>query len=450
MGRGVVIVGGGIGGLAIAWELSTRPGLLPPGAGVEVLEAAPRAGGNIRTERREGYLCEWGPTGFLDDAPATLAACSRLGLGPRLTRANEAAARRFVVRGGRLREIPSGLLSFLASDVLSLRGRLRVLGEPFVPRRRAATDESVFDFARRRIGREAATVLVDALVTGIWAGSVEELSLVSAFPTLAALERDHGGLLRGMLAGRRPTRGRLMSFPNGLTELTDALAAALGPRLRLGARVTKIERLPRGGFLLAVDGAPPREADAVVLTCPAWVASPLLANADGPLAAAVAGIPAVGVAVLHLGFAREDAAGLAGFGFLVPRGESSPVLGALLPANIFPHRAPDGHVLVTVMLGGARDPSAVEATDQALIDRAASALETFAGVRAAPRFAFAIRHPRAIPQYVLGHADRLAAIMERLREIPGLFLAGNSYRGIAINSCIAEAAPVAESVAAAL
>ncbi len=454
MARNVVVVGGGIAGLAIAWELLTRPGLLPQGVGVQVLEAAPRAGGNIRTERRDGYLCEWGPTGFLDDVPATLDACNRLGLGPRLTRANENAKRRFVVRGGRLRELPSGLFSFLGSDVLSLRGRLRVLGEPLVPRRRSTADESVFDFARRRIGREAAIVLVDAFVTGIWAGTADTLSLRSALPKLHALERDHGGLVRGMIArrgagsGAAGPSGRLTSFPDGLKELTEALAAALGSRLRRGARVTHLERLPRGGFRLAVDGAPPREAEAVVLACPSWCAAPLLDGLDGSLAAAVAGIPAVGVAVLHLGFAREDVKGLAGFGFLVPRGEAASVLGVLIPSNIFPGRAPEGHVLATVMMGGARDPAAVEATDHALIDTAVSALASLAGVRAAPRFALAIRHTRAIPQYVLGHAERLTAIDTRLREVPGLFLAGNSYRGIAINSCLAEAPSVAASVAA--
>jgi oxygen-dependent protoporphyrinogen oxidase len=454
MTRDVVVVGGGIAGLAIAWELLTRPGLLPEGGSVEVLEAAPRAGGNIRSERRDGYLCEWGPTGFLDDVPATLDACGRLGLGSRLTRANEDAKRRFVVRGGKLRELPSGLFSFLGSDVLSLRGRLRVLGEPLVPRRRSDEDESVFEFARRRIGREAATVLVDAFVTGIWAGNADGLSLRSALPKLHALERDHGGLVRGMIAkrgtggGAAGPAGRLTSFPRGLEELPMALAAALGPRLRLGARVTRIERLGSGGFRLAVEGAPPREASAVVLACPAWVAAPLIADIDAPLATTVAGIPVVGVAVLHLGFAREDAAGLQGFGFLVPRGESASVLGVLLPSNIFPGRTPEGHVLATVMLGGARDPSAVQASDQALIDRAASALAAFAGVRTAPRFALAIRHPRAIPQYTLGHEDRLIAIAARLREVPGMFLAGNSYRGIAINSCLAETPTIAGRVSA--
>lgn len=452
--RDVVVVGGGISGLAIAWELVSRPGLLPDGAGVSVLEASTRAGGNIRTEQRDGYTCEWGPTGFLDDGPETLDACRRLGLGPRLTRANAQAERRFVVRGGRLREIPSGLLSFLGSDVLSVPGRLRVLLEPFVPRRRSDGDESVLDFARRRIGREAAEVLVDALVTGIWAGSPQALSLRSALPTLAALERDHGGLVRGLIAvrgragGAGVSRGRLTSFPDGLEELPAALASALGPRLRLGARVTGVVRSGTGGFLVGVQGGTTAEAATVVITCPSWLAAPLVSGVDRELSVELSGIPAVAVAVLHLGFSREDAAGLAGFGFLVPRKESASVLGVLVPSNVFPNRAPDGHVLATVMMGGARDPSAVDATDRALVETAAAALEAIAEVRSAPRFAMVIRHARAIPQYAIGHASRLAAIDARLRESPGLFLAGNSYRGISINACLADAVRVAKRVSA--
>jgi oxygen-dependent protoporphyrinogen oxidase len=436
--------------------MSSRPELLPDGAVVTVLEAKERTGGNIRTERRDGYLCEWGPTGFLDDAPATLDACRRLGLGPRLTPANASAERRFVVRAGKLRQLPAGAASFLISDVLSLLGRLRVMGEPFVPRRRLSTDESVFEFARRRIGREAASVLVDALVTGIWAGNADNLSLRSALPKLFALERDHGGLMRGMIAkrgaggGATGPRGRLTSFPDGLSELPAALAKALGANARCGARVTGIERVPGGGYRVAVSDQPAIEAAVVVLACPSWVAAPLLSGLDDVLAAQLGGIPTVPVAVLHLGFARDHATGLDGFGFLIPRGEARSVLGVLLPSNIFPGRAPDGHVLATVMLGGARDPSAVEGSDQSLIDTACSTLSSLAGVRGEPRFALAIRHARAIPQYVLGHADRLAAIDERLRHHQGLFLAGNSYRGIAINACLAEAPSIAERAASSL
>ena len=454
MAQDVVVVGGGIAGLSIGWELLTRPGLLPERAGLHVLEAGPAAGGNIRTDRRDGYVCEWGPTGFLDDVPATLDACRRLGLGPRLTVANEHAERRFIVRKGKLRELPSGPLSFLGSDVLTLRGRLRVFGEPLVPPRRLDDDESVFDFAERRIGREAAAVLVDALVTGIWAGNADMLSLRSALPKLHALERDHGGLVRGMIAkrggsgGATGPRGRLTSFPDGLSELPAALTAALGSRLRVGARVTAIERAQGRGFRVAIDGAPPLDAAAVVVACPSWFASPLLADLDVPLSAQAGGIPTVPVAVAHLGFSREDAPGLVGFGFLIPRGESDSVLGVLLPSNIFPRRAPEGHVLATVMLGGARNPAVVRSSDQTLIDTAVAAVRQFAGVKGDPRFTMLIRHERAIPQYVLGHADRLAAIDARLSQIPGLFLAGNSYRGIAINACLAEAPAVAGAVSA--
>jgi oxygen-dependent protoporphyrinogen oxidase len=253
----VVVVGGGIAGLAVASKL---------GGNVSVLEAGSRAGGNIRSERRSGYLCEWGPSGFLDDAPATLEACTRLGLGARVTRAGADANDRFIVRGGRLRKLPSSPLGFLGSDVLSLPGRLRVLMEPLIRAQRDDNDESVFDFAARRIGSEAARVLVDALVTGIWAGNADTLSLRSALPKLAALERKHGGLFRGMIAerggsgGAMGPKGRLASFPDGLEELPAAYASALGSNVRLNTRVTAIERLPHGGWRVHASDGPAYEA----------------------------------------------------------------------------------------------------------------------------------------------------------------------------------------------
>jgi oxygen-dependent protoporphyrinogen oxidase len=250
----------------------------------------------------------------------------------------------------------------LVSDVLSLSGRLRVLGEPFVPPRRSGQDESVFEFARRRIGREAATVLVDAFVTGIWAGNADDLSLRSALPKLHALERDHGGLVRGMIARRGagggaagPT-GRLTSFPGGLEELIGPLAAALGPRLRLGARVTRIERLPGGDFRLAVEGAPAREASTVVLACPSWRAAPLLEELDGPLAAAAAESRRQALRSCT-GPARRCRGPKAGFRALT----RDAWFRRPAPSNIF-SVAPEGHVLATAVRGG--DPSAVEASDR--------------------------------------------------------------------------------------
>jgi oxygen-dependent protoporphyrinogen oxidase len=415
-----MVAGGGIAGLAIASELAEV------GIDVTVLEASQRPGGNVRTERSDGYLCESGPNGFLDDAAATLGLCSRLALDGRIVRAREEGRRRFIVRDGKLRRL---------SSALSFAGRLRMLGGALVPLRRPQEDESVSAYAERTLGREAARVLIDAAVTGTWAGNADELSVRSAFPELVRL---------------RVPKGRLASFREGLEELPIALRASLGTRLRVGAPVTSIEPLSTGGLRAAVSGSPPIDARAIVLACPAWAAAPLVLTLNPELSTLLSGIPSVPVAVVHLGFAATDAPGLSGFGFLVPRGEHPSVLGVLIPSNIFPNRAPEGRLLATVMIGGARDPSAVGESDQVLFDTAGSALRAFAGVRASPRFAYAIRHERAIPQYAIGHAARLAAVEAQLWRHPGLFLAGNSYRGISINACLAEARPIAERVAAAL
>jgi protoporphyrinogen/coproporphyrinogen III oxidase len=445
----VVIVGGGIAGLAIASELSASA------ADLVVVEGSQRPGGNIRSTREEGFLYEWGPTGFLDNVPETLVLAARAGIAPRLTRANEAAERRFVIRGGRLRELPHGPLGFFTSGVISPAGRARVLGEPFVPRRRETSDESVLAFATRRIGREAAEVLVDALVTGIWAGDSERLSVASAFPKLAALEREYGGLVRGMigswrkLAGGGPAGpgGKLTSFPDGLQELPEALAANLGERLVTGTPVRSIVPRPTSGWRVEAEGSPPLEADVVVLACPAWAAAGIVAGLDPALAEHLAAVPTVPVAVVHLGFEKARAKDkLPGFGALAPRGETKSLLGVLVPSNIFPDRAPSDAALATAMLGGARDPSIVERDDAVLIARALEEIRAVTGLDAEPRFVRVLRHARGIPQYNLGHGARLAAIDAAVAAHRGLFLAGNSYRGIAINACAADAPKVARSI----
>src|SRR5262249_43077060 len=253
---------------AIASEIESRRSSGGSATEVVLLEASSRPGGNIRSTREEGYLYEWGPTGFLDNVPETVALARRAGLEHRLTRANPAAERRFVVKGGRLCELPHGVVGFLLSGLLSPGGRARVLGEPFVPARRDSSDESVFAFASRRIGREAAGVLVDALVTGVWAGDSTKLSVASAFPKLVALEREHGGLVRGMVATRRrrgdggPSGpgGKLASFPDGLEELPKAIAGSLASSARFGTAASGLERTA-SGWRVHLSGAAPVEAD---------------------------------------------------------------------------------------------------------------------------------------------------------------------------------------------
>lgn len=442
----VAVVGGGIAGLSLAHGLARR------GVDVVVLEGGPRPGGNIRSEERQGYLCEWGPNGFLDNEPATLRLVDALDLRGQLAPSSDLARVRWIVRGGRLRRLPSSPPAFLKSDVLSPRGRARVLLEWAQPARRETSDESVFDFARRRIGREAAEVLVDAMVTGIYAGDSRRLSLHAAFPRMRDMEREHGGLFRAMRhrrGGGNPMGpgGVLTSFVGGMETLVRALAAALGDRLRTRAAAAALERRANGWHIETEDGTAV-DAEQVVLACPSWRAAPLLERINADLAAAAAAIPSAPVAVVCLGYAARDLQRVEpGFGFLVPGRERLGILGTLFDTWVFPGRSPDGRVLLRTMIGGARDPGALDLPDDALVARAQQALASLLGVRAEPDLQFVVRHSRGIPQYPVGHVEKLKHIEERLQALPGLSLTGNSYRGIAMNSCIREAESLVERLA---
>jgi oxygen-dependent protoporphyrinogen oxidase len=467
--RRAIVIGGGVAGLAAAHEILGRSARVVGGLEVVCLEAADRPGGNIRTERAGGYTLEWGPNGFLDNVPATLDLARRLGLSDRLLPADAASERRFLYRAGRLRLLPGGPLSFLFSDVLTWPGKLRVLGEPFGPRPPAEGDESVFDFAARRIGREAARVLVDAMVTGVYAGDSTRLSLKATFPKMWRMEREHGSLTRAMLAKRKAARaagkvtggggaagakaggpagpgGHLTSFRDGLDEIIGALARALGPSLRLGSPAAGI-RKDGAGYRVEVRGSGEIEGDAVVLAFPSWSAAEVVAPLDPELSGHLAGIPSASLAVVHLGFDAGRIGGAPrGFGFLVPRGEGPRILGTIWASSVFPGRAPAGKVLLTTMVGGARDPEAVGLDEAALLEIVRGDLRRTMGIEAEPEFARIFRHPRGIPQYPVGHPQRLEAIEGRLAGHPGLFVSGNSYRGISVNLCVDEALRVAEAV----
>lgn len=454
----VVVVGAGIAGLTVAFEILERGERLAARPRVSVLEAAERAGGNIRTERVDGFLCEAGPTGFLDNAPATLTLARRLGLRERLRRADEASAQRYVFRAGRLHRVPTGARDFLSTGVLSRRAKLRLLLEPFAGRAPAG-DESVHAFATRRIGRSAADVLVDAMVAGVYAGDSRRLSLEATFPKMHAMEREHGSLFRALLARRRAADaestpggpagpgGTLTSFDGGFAELTDALARELGERVRLGCRVSRVVPLGQRGFRVLPSSGAPIEADAVVIACPAWDAAPMLADADAELGRVLGEIGTVPLAVVHTGF-RTLALGdqPRGFGFLVPRGQGLRMLGTLWPSQIFPGRAPDAASLLTTMVGGAHDPTAVDLDDKKLLALVRTELQAVMGFTVQPYMTRIIRWSRSIPQYTIGHPERLRALSHRTAEHGGLFLTGNSYRGVSVNSCVEDGAKTAESV----
>ena len=448
----IVIVGGGVSGLALAYRLEQRL----PAAEVVVLEREPRLGGKVGTIHRDGFRVEAGPNGFLDTNPAALDLCRELGLGDRLTAASDAAGRnRFLLLDGRLRKLPGSLWSFLTSDVLSWRGKLNLWAERWRPSIRDGGDESIDAFARRRAGREVAETLADAFVTGIHAGDPALLSVRAAFPRLAAMEREHGSVTRGFAAARRKRRAeaagraaRMWSFREGLSLLIETLRARLRTPPVVGVTVRSLRRAADGGWRVQAEGRDAWTADAVALTCPAYQQAALLADEDAELAARIDGIAYNRVAVVALGFRAADMPmSLEGFGYLSPQRERRDVLGVQWCSSIFPGRAPDGMVLLRALCGGWSRPEIVDWDDDRLLTAVRGELRPAMGVQAAPAFHDVVRWTKAIPQYHLGHLERVAWIEERAARHSGLYLGGNAYRGVALNDCVEQADLLAGRIA---
>jgi oxygen-dependent protoporphyrinogen oxidase len=458
----VVIVGAGLTGLALAYRLRQ----ISSGITCTLLEKNARPGGNIWTDYRDGFRVEIGPNGFLDTKPTTLQLCRDLGLGDQLVAGSDSARRhRYLFWNGRLRKLPGSLWSFLTTPLLSFRGKLNLLLESY--RRPAApgNDESVATFARRRAGREAAALFADALVTGIHAADPEQLSMRAAFPRVARMEEEHGSVFRGMsraarqrrqeAAGRgeKPQPGRMWSFREGLRRLVETLRDRIGDHLISGVGIRSIERDSttdprRPGWVVRVDGDEHWNADALVLACPAYAQAEIVAPLDPILAQDMADIPYNCIAVVALGFRAADVPGVAeGFGYIAPSQTRRDVLGVQWCSSIFPERAPAGMVLWRGLCGGAFRGEMVDWDDDHLLGAVREELGVAMGVRAEPVFHHIVRWPRAIPQYHLGHLQRVARIEEHVARYPGLFITGNAYHGIAMNDCTEQAGLVAKQVA---
>jgi len=476
----VAIVGGGISGLTTALHLTDRAGEVPDGVEVVVLEASEAPGGNIRTDRHQGFIIEAGPNGYLDNVPTTPALVRRLGLESQVQKAEESAANRYLYRNGRLHLLPSGPVGFLKSSVLSLPGRLRVFLEPFGRAKPNGVDETIFDFASRRIGTEAASILIDAMVSGVFAGNVHELSLASSFPKMARMEEEHGGLVRAMIAGMKRKRaakkdvearrargedvealtqpggpagpgGTLTSFRNGLDTLPKTLARELGEVVRFEAPVVELEWAGpvEGAWTLRLENGEALPADAVVVAVPSPRAAPLLGTLDPEVGAVVAEIRTASLAVVALAYEAEAMGGAPdGFGFLVPRGTGPRILGCLWDSSVFPGRAPRGKVLLRAMIGGAHDPEAVSLSDQELLDQVRSDLHLAMKLEAEPLFTRIYRWRMGIGQYTVGHQERLDRIHRALARTPGLWVAGSSFYGISMNACIEKAGEQAGEILA--
>lgn len=453
----IVIVGGGVSGLSLAYRLEQ----LLPLAEVLLLEQRDRPGGSLWTERREGFQVEIGPNGFLDNKPTTLDLCRDVGLNDRLLQASEASGKnRYLFLDDRLRLLPNSLFSFLGSDLLSWRAKLGLLFERFGSRRVDSDDESLDSFVRRRAGAEVADVFADAFVTGIYAGDPTRLSVRAAFPRLAEFEAKYGSVTAGMTAAARERRALaksrgepyrragMWSFRDGLRVLAETLRDRLRTSPLLGVRVRRLERTAPHGWLIHGEGNDRWSASAVVLTCPAYVQAELLAPLDATLAEQMAGIAYNRVAVVAVGYRQADVPhSLDGFGYIAPQRTRRDLLGVQWCSSIYPGRAPDGAVLLRALCGGVGRPEVVDWDDARLVAAVRAELRLALGVTAEPVFTHLVRWQRAIPQYDLGHLDRVRRIDELTAEHPGLFLGGNAYRGVALNDCTEQGHLVAARVA---
>jgi oxygen-dependent protoporphyrinogen oxidase len=454
----VVIIGAGITGLAAAFRLQQ----LAPQVEVTLLEQHSRVGGKAWTERQSGFQVETGPNGFLDSKPTTLQLCRDLGLGDRLIAASEAAGKnRYLFLDGKLRALPGSFGALVRSDLLSWRGKLSFLAERLRRRRRETGDESVQAFALRRAGREVADIFADALVTGIHAADPGLLSVQAAFPRLTLLERQYGSIMKGLDAAARQRRreaaargepdtrpGKMWSFREGLRLLVETLRDRLPRPPLLGVNVRKIERdTGAGRWIVHGDGQDQWPADAVLLTCPAYQQAALLADFDTELGERIGGIAYNRVVVVALGYRRQDVPlSLDGFGYIAPQRTRRDLLGVQWCSSIFPERAPDGSVLLRALCGGWNRADVVDWEDDRLLNAVRSEVQQAMGITAQPCFHWIVRWERAIPQYHLGHLDRVAWIEERAKHYPGLFLGGNAYHGVALNDCTEQAENLAARI----
>jgi oxygen-dependent protoporphyrinogen oxidase len=437
----LAIVGAGITGLTAASELAAA------GHDVTVFEASDRVGGAIRTIHCDGWLVEAGPnTALLRDASLD-PLLARAGLGPELQVANPAAAKRFIVRYGRPNALPANLWQAITTPVFNFRGKLRVLAEPFIRQNRNNPDETLASFARRRVGQEFLDYAVNPFLGGVYACAPEDLCTRHALPRLWRLEQNHGSLVRGTIALMRAkrksgvrTKTRLVSFRDGLETLPAALAAKLGSALQLRTEIVGVERVATSWRLtLRRDDAnetTTADFDSILFTCGAAALSRLDVDGRQPLAA-LATLPWSSVTSLALGFRRKDVAHpLDGFGMLVPAKENRRILGALFSSTLFPGRAPDGHVLLTVFVGG-RQPEHAALPDAELDALVLGELRELIGVRGEPVFRHCTRVPQAIPRYTVAFGALATAMDAFERDHPGLFIAGNCRTGISLADCMA-------------
>lgn len=479
----VAIVGGGITGLAAAYYLQ-QPDDTPP-VSYALIERAPTAGGKIVTEHIHGYgdgpfVVEGGPDSFITQKPWALQLARSLGLQERMLGANDHLRKTFVLHKAKPTPLPDGVLMivptrfmpFALSPLISPLGKLRMGLDFFIPAKTDDADETLADFIRRRLGDEALDKIAEPLMSGIYNAEAEKQSILATFPRFRDIERKHGSLIRGMLAGRSASHKAshsapakpaangatpaapakplpmFMSLRGGAQELVDALVPALTGDIRLNVGVTAITPTTTAAgrrYELRLSDGATITAEQVILATPAFVSADLLRPLTSQAADLLAGIRYVSTGTISFGFRRDELKHpLNGFGIVIPRSEQRPINAITWSSTKFDHRAPTDHALIRVFFGGSRNPDMVERSDEDLVAIARRELHALMGVDATPLFHRLFRWHNATPQYDVGHLSRVGAIEAALPS--GIHVTGSPYRGIGIPDCVHQAQQTATGV----
>lgn len=470
--RRIAVIGGGITGLAAAHRLvELAAAVNPPSVTVELFDAAPRLGGCFGTEQIGEYVVETGADSFITDKPWALELCRRLGLEDRLIGIDSRYQRALIAKDGRLLPVPTGLsliaptqlAGLLQTQLLSPVGKLRAAAEYLVPRRRATDDESIADFAIRRFGREMYDNVIQPLIGGIYTGDPARLSLSATFPRFVEMERRWGGMIRGVRSTRAASGERaadsgvrygLFATPQaGMSELQNALRDRVlaAATVQTGQRVTTVRRRTESterrdvSFEVTTADGRVRIADSVILALPAWQAAEAIAGWAGELAGVLREIDYASSAIVVTGHHLTDVAHpVDAAGLVIPHQERRRILAVSFLSRKFPERAPEGRVALRTFLGGALQPELLANDDDTLVRIVREELADLLGVQGDPDFARVVRYDRAMPQYALGHRDRVERIERLAGEIAGLELAGNAYRGVGVPDCIHSGEEAAE------